>query len=81
VRQGVSISIAGFDRDTAVSDRAIDAALKVAVADVKEVNAPERAAGLNLVANEYAEDLAAGFFIGERLGHEYTTSTKATRKS
>ena len=81
VRQDVAVAIAVMHRDPPVRDRAVDAALEVAVADVKEVNAPERAAGLDLVANEYAEDLAAGFFIGERLSHEYTKSTKAKRKS
>jgi len=81
VRQDVAVAIAVMHRDPPVRDRAVDTALEVAVADVKEVNTPERAAGLDLVANEYAEDLAAGFFIGERLSHEYTKSTKAKRKS
>src|SRR5437762_8498859 len=61
-------------RDPLVRYRAVDAALEITVAYIEEMNAPQRAARLHFVANEYAEDLAAGFFVGERVCHGYTGS-------
>src|SRR3954452_21299508 len=73
--QDVAITIAMMHRDPLVRHRAVDAALEITVAHIEEMYAPQRAAGLHLVANEYAEDLAAGFFVGERVCHGYTGST------
>src|SRR5712672_729249 len=60
--QDVAVAVAVMHRDPLVCDRAVDAALKIAVAHIEEMNAPQRAARLHLVANENAEDLTAGFF-------------------
>src|SRR5689334_12097695 len=60
--QDIAVAIAVMHRDPLVRHRAIDAALEIAVAHIEEVDAPQRSARLHLVANENAEDLAAGFF-------------------
>src|SRR3954465_3397452 len=73
--QDIAVPVAVMHRDPLVRHRAVDAALEIAVAHVEEMNAPQRAARLHLVTNEYAEDLAAGFFVGERVCHGYTGST------
>src|SRR4051812_23547947 len=73
--QDVAIAVAVMHRDPLVRHGAVDAALKIAVAHIEEMDAPQRAACLHFVANENAEDLAAGFFVGERVSHGYTGST------
>src|SRR6185295_10618520 len=77
VRQDIAVPVAMVHGDPPVRDRAVDAALEVAVANVEEVDAPQRAACLHLVADENAEDLAAGFVVGERVSHGDTGSTKS----
>ena len=74
IGQDVAIMVAMVNRDPSVRYRTVDTALEVAVANVEEMDSPERPAGLHFVANEDAEDLSAGFFFGERVSHEYTGS-------
>src|SRR6478735_7507425 len=75
VRQDIAIPIPMMHGDPSVRDGAVDAALEIAVANVEEVDASQRAARLHLVADEDAEDLAAGFVVGERVSHGDTDST------
>src|SRR4051812_8438740 len=68
--EDVAVAVAVMHRDPAVRHRAVDAALEIAVANIEEMDAAQRAGRLHFVAHEYAEDLTASFFVGQRVRHD-----------